>query len=102
MGPPGWKNPITAPAGSVQSGVDPLALLPGRDDLVQARLDFQRVLLQNNRKRLTPILVTADGVIYDGHHAVRAAAEIGQAVDVKITAQILPPTADSILDLPVS
>jgi hypothetical protein len=45
--------------------------------------------------------VTTDGVIFDGHHAVRAAAEMGRLIDVKVIAFPQAPTADSILDLPV-
>ena len=73
--PAGWHNPITTQAGKVQQGVDARLLLPSRPDLQKTRLDFQRALLQARAKRLTPIRVTQDGVIWDGHHAVRAAAE---------------------------
>ena len=45
--------------------------------------------------------MTTDGVIFDGHHAVRAAAEAGRPIDVKVIAFLLPAAADSILDLPV-
>ena len=71
--PPGWQNPITVPAGQIQKGVDPLQLLPARRDLSAARLAFQRALLLSGGVRFTPIKVTHQGVIYDGHHMVRAA-----------------------------
>jgi len=45
--------------------------------------------------------VTTDGVIFDGHHAVRAAAEQGLRIDVQVVQFPQPPSADSILDLPV-
>lgn len=99
--PPGWKNPIHAPPGAIQTGVDPLALLPGRRDLVRVRLEFQRRLLRARIPRLSPIRVTVDGVIFDGHHAVRAAAEQGGVVDVQVVAVMQQPVADSILALPV-
>jgi hypothetical protein len=101
MPSPGWQNPITLPAGRVQAGVDPGTLLPSRPDLIRGRLDFQRQLLRGGAPRLTPIQVTTDGVIFDGHHAVRAAAEEGGLVDVKVVAFRVPLAADSILDLPV-
>jgi len=45
--------------------------------------------------------VNSDGVIFDGHHAVRAAAEEGRKIDVKVIDFPLPPTTDSIMDLPL-
>jgi hypothetical protein len=45
--------------------------------------------------------VTTDGVIFDGHHAVRAAADAGRLIDLKVIAFPVPAAADSILDLPV-
>jgi hypothetical protein len=79
-----WENPITEPPGGIQNGVDPNRLRPGRDDLILSRLAFQRHLLHSRRQRLTPILVSKDGVIIDGHHAVRAAAAQGELVDVLV------------------
>jgi hypothetical protein len=99
--PPGWQNPITAAAGQAQTGIDARLLLPGRIDLIRVRLEFQRSLQQAGRKRHTPIQVTRGGVIWDGHHAVRAAAEAGMEVDVLVVDQDAPPAAVSILDLPV-
>src|SRR5437588_6379860 len=75
--PAGWQNPITVAPGQVQTGVDARLLLPGRHDLERVRLEFQRSLQQSGRRRYTPIKVTRGGVIWDGHHAVRAAAEAG-------------------------
>jgi hypothetical protein len=43
--PANWSNPITAPPGQFQPGVDPLSVLPGRHDLSQVRLDIQNALL---------------------------------------------------------
>jgi hypothetical protein len=99
--PPGWQNPITAQAGQMQYGVDPLRLLPFRQDLIKRSLEDQRALLLSNTPRYTPIEVTSSGVIWDGHHAVRAAAEEGRTVDVLVLDEELPPSAASILDLPV-
>jgi hypothetical protein len=99
--PAGWQNPITAPAGQSQTGVDPLALLPSRQSLERARLDLQRALLLSGTARTTPILVTAGGVIWDGHHAVRAAAEEGRMIDVEVIALPARATGSSIMNLPV-
>ncbi len=99
--PPQWQNPITAAPGQTQTAVDARLLLPGRGDLVRVRLEFQRSLLQSGQSRYTPIQVTRGGVIYDGHHAVRAAAEADAAVDVLVVDQVVSATASSILDLPV-
>jgi hypothetical protein len=102
MGPPGvWHNPITVVPGQTQRGVDPRALLPSRKDLLKARFDFQRLLIRSDQARLTPIQVTEAGVIYDGHHAVRAAAQEGILVDVLVVDQKVPPSGPSILALPI-
>lgn len=99
--PPGWQNPITAAPGQMQADVDPLALLPSRPDLSRVRLDIQQGLLDAGQQRSAPIQVTADGVIWDGHHAVRLAAEQGGKVSVLVVNVKQKPTAASILDLPV-
>jgi hypothetical protein len=99
--PPNWQTPITALPGQYQSNVHPLSLLPSRTDLSQVRLDMQKMLLDAGCGRHTPIQVTTDGVIWDGHHAIRVAAEKGIEVTVKVVQQKLIPTASSIMDLPV-
>lgn len=99
--PTGWRNPIVVPAGQTQRAVDARLLLPSRSDLIQLRLDFQRSLLQTGGQRLTPIQVTVQGVIWDGHHAVRAAAERGDTVDVFIVNTVVPASGLTILQLPV-
>lgn len=99
--PPGGQNPIVVPPGQIQIGVDARLLLPSRSDLIQLRLDFQRGLRQTGRQRLTPIQVTTEGVIWDGHHTVRAAAEGGETVDVLIVASLVQASGLTILQLPV-
>jgi hypothetical protein len=99
--PPGWQNPITAVPGQMQHGVDASLLLPSRPDLSNARLTVQRSLKQASQPRHTPILVTPQGVIWDGHHAVRVAAEDGDVVTVKVVADTVPPNGLTILQLPV-
>ncbi len=99
--PPGWKNPITVAPGQTQAGIDPRLLLPARKDLIRARLELQRSLISSGQPRLSPILVTPDGVIYDGHHAVRAAAEEGISVEVVVVDDRIPAAGPAITDLPV-
>ncbi len=100
--PANWQNPMTVSPGQLQSDVNPLQLLPSRADLSQMRLDIQQALRDAGIERGTPIEVTADGVIWDGHHAVRVAGATGKLVTVKVVAVRLNPTAASIMDLPVS
>jgi len=96
-----WRNPITAGPGQSQSGVDPTRLLPSRGDIIQARLDAQRQLIDAGTPRFTPVLVTPDGVILDGHHTVRAAAEAGRLINVRVVGINQPPVGEVILNLPV-
>lgn len=52
--------------------------------MVKSRLEFQRCLLLNGNTRFSPIIVTREGIVYDGNHAVRAAAEEARTVDVDV------------------
>jgi hypothetical protein len=99
--PPGWTNPITVSARSNQLDVDPTRLLPSRPDLDQKRIEVQRLLIRSGQLRWTPIRVTKGGIIFDGHHMVRAAAEEGTLVDVVVVANAEVPIGVGILDLPV-
>ena len=99
--PPAWQSPITVQPGRVQAGVEACSLLPSRTDLEQARLDAQAALRQTGTPRSTPILVTIEGVIWDGHHAVRLAAENGETVDVRVIALSESPSGLTIFELPV-
>ncbi len=100
--PANWQNPITVAPGQFQANVDPLMLLPSRSDLSQVRLDMQQALLDAGARRTTPIEVTSDGVIWDGHHAVRIAAEKRLPITIKVVSVKVNSTAPSILLLPVS
>ena len=99
--PGNWRNPITASAGQTQIGVPPANLLPSRGELVRVRLEAQRQLLLSGKPRRTPVLVTTGGVIFDEHHMVRAAAEEGKLIDVRVVGISQPPAVELILDLPV-
>lgn len=95
------ENPITEHPDQIQIGVDPNRLRPSRGDLIRGRLNAQRQLLRSGQRRFTPIVVSRDGVIIDGHHAVRAAAEEGRTVDVLVRDFTVNALGDSILDLPL-
>jgi ParB-like chromosome segregation protein Spo0J len=102
MDPPAnWQNPITTPPGQVQRSVDPNELRPSRGDLIASRLKLQHQLLTSGQSRWILIMVSQDGVIIDGHHAVRAAAEQGQTIDVVVSNLPVPAQGLSILDLPI-
>lgn len=60
---------------------------------------MQQALRDAGLGRSTPIEVTPDGVIWDGHHAARIAAESGVLVAVKVVNVRLQSTAASIMDL---
>jgi hypothetical protein len=97
----GLPNPITAEPGEVQAAVDPCTLRPSRRDLLRRRVEFQRSLIRSGQPRSTPIQVSPDGIIVDGHPAVRTAAEEGRAVDVQVVDFPPKASAESILGLPV-
>ena len=99
--PQGWRNPITATPGQVQQNVVAAQLLPSRGDLSAVRLVQQRTLKQSQIARLTPVQVTPDGAIWDGHHAIRVAAESNATVDVLVVPASAPPMGLMILQLPV-
>jgi hypothetical protein len=70
-------------------------------DLLRTRLETQRQLLLAGIPRISPILVTSNGIIYDGHHAVRAAAEESQTIDVQVTDAMVAAVGLTILELRV-
>jgi hypothetical protein len=70
-------------------------------DLEQRRLDLQADLRRAGTPRASPIRVTTEGVIWDGHHAVRLAAERGEKLDVLVVPVRVAPSGVAILELPV-
>ena len=58
-------------------------------------------VIKNGIERNTLIQVTKDGVIYDGHHGVRAALEMGKYIDVEIVPQTIMPSNIPISKLPI-
>jgi len=99
--PDDWQNPISAVPGQTQQYVDSALLRPGRRDLVRSRLEYQRGLIKGGQARFTPIQVSREGVIIDGHHYVRAATEERRMIEVLVTSLSVAAIADSILDLPL-
>jgi hypothetical protein len=97
----GWRNPIVVGPGKQQTDVDPSQLRPARGDLIRSRVEFQRSLIRGRRARLTPIQVSEQAVIIDGHHYVRAAAEEGILIEVVVSSLSALPKAGSVLDLPL-
>ena len=85
----------------MQVSVDAKLLLPSRSDLNQSRLNHQRMLRQSRTPRFTPIQVGVDGIIWDGHHAVRLVAEMGETVEVLVVAVSDIWSGLTILQLPV-
>ena len=82
-------------------GIDPLSLTAGRANLVRSRLQRQRRLDDAGIARWTPIEVTRKGVVYDGNHAVRVAAERGRNV-VAVVTDKEGDSCGSIMNLPVT
>ncbi len=85
IGPP-LPNPITVKPGYIQYKVNPRALRAGQQRAVNiSRINTQDRLQQADIPRHDgPVMVTKDGVIVDGHHAARAAAEAGRTIDVLV------------------
>lgn len=83
-------------------GVDPSILKVGEQQMLDPRrLDLQRELIKNNIERKTVIKVTKEGIIEDGHHGARAAAEVGKYVDVEVVSRTISSTNTPILKMPI-
>jgi len=75
-----------ATVGSWQNDVDPTTFFKGQPAILhRSRIDVQIVLMRTRTPRFTPIEVTTAGVLIQGHHACRAAIELGMSIDVKIS-----------------
>jgi len=82
-------------------GVDPWTLRAGRVNLVIGALMRQRRLAAARITRHTMIKVTADGVLWDGNHAVKVAMELNRAVDIEVV-KGQRPDCGLVADLPVT
>jgi hypothetical protein len=94
-------DPAAAIPGQVLTGIDPASLRAGQQTVLDAnRLEVQRDLIRRGIRRYTPIEVTSEGIIADGHHGCRAAAEAGKPVEILIVLYELE-AGPPIVDLPV-
>jgi hypothetical protein len=84
---PGEPFPSGAQPGQILDHIDPNSLQAGRPVLDAGRLAEQERLIQQGIPRATPIQVTPAGVIYDGNHGARAAAQAG----VPVRVEVVPP-----------
>ena len=94
-------DPAQAKVGAVLIGIDPSSLLSNRDELELSRLDIQRQLIASGIKRHTMIQVNLQGVIVQGNHGARAAAERGLPIDI-IIVDLPYPNFGPILQIPVA
>ena len=94
------QNPITVKPGQMQE-CDPNMLRAGQQQVLrQGNLNDQLEFIKKGVDRYTPIEVTVDGVIVNGHHGVRAAAQLGRTVHVKVVGGNLKP-GPPVTQLPV-
>jgi hypothetical protein len=97
-------SPITVKPGEMQM-VNPNDLTPGRVDLDSLRLKKQAELQAKGEQRLGgPVVVEPNGVIFDGNHAARAAADAGRPLEVLVkpgSTTPVPAHAPRITDLPL-
>lgn len=94
-------DPKQAVKGTVLTGIDPATLQSNREELDQSRIDTQRDLIRRGIRRQTLIQVNLDGVIIQGNHGARAAAEAGVAIDVEVI-DLPHPHWGPILNIPVA
>ena len=87
--------------GAILVGIDPASLRSNRDELELSRLNLQRQLIARGIKRTTMIEVNCEGVIIQGNHGARAAAEAGLSIDIRIV-NLPYPNFGSILQIPVA
>ena len=86
--------------GVVLHGIDPATLQSNRPELELSRLQLQHQLIASGQRRRTLIQVNRDGIIIQGNHGARAAAEMGLPIDV-IVVDLPYPTCGPILSIPV-
>ena len=77
-------DPAQAKHGIVLRGIDPATLQANRAELVEWRAKDQRQLIATGTARHTLIQVNCQGIILQGNHGARAAAEAGVAIDVQV------------------
>ncbi len=93
-------DPSQAKNGAVLRGIDPASLQSNRAELEESRVEDQRQLIATGTPRHTLILVNCQGIILQGNHGARAAAEAGTPVDVRVL-DFPHPSYGPILSLPI-
>jgi hypothetical protein len=93
-------DPSLAKHGIVLRGVDPATLFANKPELEESRLEDQRQLIATGTPRYTLIQVNRQGIILQGNHGARAAAEAGVAIDVRVL-DFPHPSFGPILTLPI-
>jgi hypothetical protein len=93
-------DPTQARHGVVLRGIDPASLQSNRPELEQSRLEDQRHLIATGTPRHTLIQVNCEGIILQGNHGARAAAEAGIAIDVRVL-DFPHPSYGPILSIPI-
>ena len=93
-------DPTQAKHGIVLKGIDPASLQSNRAELEESRLEDQRQLIAPGTPRYTLIQVNCQGIILQGNHGARAAAEAGIAIDIQVL-DFPHPTYGPILSIPI-
>jgi hypothetical protein len=78
-------DPRNAQSGAILYDIDPASLQANRPELERSRLETQRQLIAAGIRRYSMIQVNCVGVVLNGNHGARAAAEVGVAIDVFVT-----------------
>jgi hypothetical protein len=93
-------DPKQARHGIVLHGIDPATLRSNKTELEQWRVELQRQLIADGIKRHSLIQVNCEGIILEGNHGARAAADAGVPVNVQVI-DLPHPSTGSILDIPI-
>ena len=98
----GAAFPEGTQAGQILENIDASTLQAGRTSLDAGRLATQQDLISSGTPRTTPIQATQEGVIWDGNHGARAAADANVPVNVQVIKPPISPTPKGpVQDLPV-
>ena len=93
-------DPVQAKHRVVLQGIDAATLRSNKTFLEEWRLELQRQLIANGIKRSSLIKVNCQGIILEGNHGARVAAEMGVPVEVLVV-DMPHPTTGPILQVPV-
>jgi hypothetical protein len=93
-------DPSQAKHGVILRGIDPASLLSNKTVLEEWRINLQRQLIATGIRRHTLIQVNLDGIIIQGNHGARAAAEAGVPIEVRVI-DLPHPSTGPILSIPI-